>query len=83
MRGSGKSTVASAVERELDKQGVKKFILDGNNLRMGNNSNLDFNATERIISDQWIFLGSKYVGTILSNHTKWAYYSDVQVKSNN
>jgi adenylylsulfate kinase len=32
LSGSGKSTVASAVERELHQQGIKTFILDGDNV---------------------------------------------------
>ena len=47
LSGSGKSTVASAVERELHKQGIKTFILDGDNVRAGLNSDLDFSAASR------------------------------------
>ena len=41
LSGSGKSTVASAVERELHQQGIRTFILDGDNVRTGLNSDLD------------------------------------------
>ena len=47
LSGSGKSTVASAVERELHQQGIKTFILDGDNVRAGLNSDLDFSAASR------------------------------------
>ena len=47
LSGSGKSTVASAVERELHQQGIKTFILDGDNVRAGLNSDLDFSADSR------------------------------------
>ena len=47
LSGSGKSTVASAVERELHQQGVSTFILDGDNVRTGLNSDLDFSAASR------------------------------------
>jgi adenylylsulfate kinase len=47
LSGSGKSTVASAVERELHQQGIKTFILDGDNVRTGLNSDLDFSAASR------------------------------------
>ncbi|MDB4233531.1 adenylyl-sulfate kinase, partial [Schleiferiaceae bacterium] len=47
LSGSGKSTVASAVERELHQQGIKTFILDGDNVRVGLNSDLDFSAASR------------------------------------
>ena len=47
LSGSGKSTVASAVERELHQQGIRTFILDGDNVRTGLNSDLDFGAASR------------------------------------
>ena len=47
LSGSGKSTVASAVERELHQQGIRTFILDGDNVRSGLNSDLDFSAESR------------------------------------
>lgn len=47
LSGSGKSTVASAVERELYTRGIKTYILDGDNVRAGLNSDLDFSAESR------------------------------------
>ena len=47
LSGSGKSTVASSVERELYKKGYRTFILDGDNVRAGLNSDLDFSAQSR------------------------------------
>ena len=47
LSGSGKSTVASAVERELYQMGYRTFILDGDNVRAGLNSDLDFSAQSR------------------------------------
>jgi len=47
LSGSGKSTVASAVERELHQMGYRTFILDGDNVRAGLNSDLDFSAQSR------------------------------------
>ncbi|MDA9151571.1 adenylyl-sulfate kinase [Schleiferiaceae bacterium] len=47
LSGSGKSSVASAVERELHQQGIRTFILDGDNVRAGLNSDLDFSAASR------------------------------------
>ena len=47
LSGSGKSTVASSVERELHQQGIRTFILDGDNVRTGLNSDLDFSAASR------------------------------------
>jgi len=47
LSGSGKSTVASAVERELHQKGIRTFVLDGDNVRTGLNSDLDFSAASR------------------------------------
>ena len=47
LSGSGKSTVASAVERELHQKGFKTFVLDGDNVRAGLNSDLDFSDKSR------------------------------------
>jgi len=47
LSGSGKSTVASAVERELHQRGIRTYILDGDNVRIGLNSDLDFSAASR------------------------------------
>ncbi|MCI6373578.1 MAG: adenylyl-sulfate kinase [Paraprevotella sp.] len=46
--GSGKSTVAMGVERELHAQGILCRILDGDNVRAGINNNLGFSAEDRI-----------------------------------
>ena len=42
LSGSGKSTVAIALERELQKRGLLCRILDGDNIRSGINNNLGF-----------------------------------------
>lgn len=47
LSGSGKSTVASGLERELHQRGVRTYILDGDNVRTGLNSDLDFSAASR------------------------------------
>lgn len=47
LSGCGKSTLASAVECKLYERGIKTFILDGDNLRNGLNSDLDFSAVSR------------------------------------
>ncbi len=48
LSGSGKSTVAIALERELHKRGLLCRILDGDNIRTGINSNLGFSAEDRL-----------------------------------
>ncbi|MFZ9941843.1 MAG: adenylyl-sulfate kinase [Luteolibacter sp.] len=47
LSGSGKSTIANAVERQLHDQGRFTIILDGDNLRTGLNSNLGFSDEDR------------------------------------
>ena len=48
LSGSGKSTIAIALERELQKRGLLCRILDGDNIRSGINNNLEFSAEDRI-----------------------------------
>jgi adenylyl-sulfate kinase len=48
LSGAGKSTVASAVERELVRKGRITFVLDGDNLRHGLNADLGFTEADRI-----------------------------------
>lgn len=45
--GAGKSTLANALEQELNKKGKHTYILDGDNLRHGLNSDLGFSETDR------------------------------------
>lgn len=47
LSGSGKSTVALGVERELHARGILCRILDGDNIRSGINSNLGFSEEDR------------------------------------
>ena len=48
LSGSGKSTIAIAMERELHKRGLLCRILDGDNIRSGINNNLGFSAEDRV-----------------------------------
>ena len=47
LSGSGKSTLAHALEENLFQKGCKTFVLDGDNIRQGLNSNLDFSEAGR------------------------------------
>lgn len=47
LSGSGKSTVAVAVEKALHKLGKLSYRLDGDNIRLGINKNLGFSAQDR------------------------------------
>lgn len=47
LSGAGKSTLANALEQELNKKGKHTYILDGDNLRHGLNSDLGFSEVDR------------------------------------
>ena len=47
LSGSGKSTVAEAVEKQLYAMGYPSYILDGDNVRHGLNGDLGFSAEDR------------------------------------
>jgi bifunctional enzyme CysN/CysC len=46
--GSGKSTIANALEKELYSKGVRTYILDGDNIRHGLNNDLGFKNEDRV-----------------------------------
>ncbi len=47
LSGSGKSTIANALEIELNKRNIHTYVLDGDNIRLGLNSDLGFSNTDR------------------------------------
>jgi adenylyl-sulfate kinase len=47
LSGAGKSTLANALEQELNRKGKHTYILDGDNLRHGLNSDLGFTEFDR------------------------------------
>jgi bifunctional enzyme CysN/CysC len=48
LSGSGKSTIANALEKELHARGKRTYILDGDNIRQGLNRDLGFTDADRI-----------------------------------
>ena len=48
LSGSGKSTIANALEKELYQRGIRTYILDGDNLRHGLNTDLGFTDADRV-----------------------------------
>ncbi len=48
LSGSGKSTIANAVERQMAQKGFHTFLLDGDNIRHGLNKDLGFTEADRI-----------------------------------
>ncbi len=47
LSGSGKSTIANALEQRLFKEGFSTYALDGDNVRTGICNNLGFSAQDR------------------------------------
>lgn len=48
LSGSGKSTIANALEKELHAEGKRTYILDGDNIRQGLNRDLGFTDADRV-----------------------------------
>lgn len=48
LSGSGKSTIANALEIELHARGKRTYILDGDNIRQGLNKDLGFTDADRV-----------------------------------
>jgi bifunctional enzyme CysN/CysC len=48
LSGAGKSTIAQALERELFQRAMHTYVLDGDNIRHGLNSNLGFAPDDRV-----------------------------------
>ena len=47
LSGSGKSTLAKGLEKKLFQDGYLSYVLDGDNIRSGINSNLNFSLADR------------------------------------
>jgi bifunctional enzyme CysN/CysC len=47
LSGSGKSTIANALEKELFSVGMHAYVLDGDNMRLGLNKDLGFTREDR------------------------------------
>lgn len=48
LSGSGKSTIANLIEKKLLSEGVRTYLLDGDNVRHGLNRDLGFTAEDRV-----------------------------------
>jgi bifunctional enzyme CysN/CysC len=48
LSGSGKSTIADALEKSLHAQGRRTYVLDGDNIRQGLNKDLGFTDGDRV-----------------------------------
>lgn len=74
LSGSGKSTIGNSLEEELHKLGKLTYLLDGDNLRFGLNSDLGFSVEDRTenirrvreVSKLLLNTGSIIIGTFVS-----------------
>ncbi|MGY8861580.1 MAG: sulfate adenylyltransferase subunit CysN [Pseudomonadales bacterium] len=48
LSGSGKSTIANILEQKLHQQGIRTYLLDGDNVRHGLNKDLGFTEADRV-----------------------------------
>ena len=48
LSGSGKSTIANVLEQKLHAQGIRTYLLDGDNVRHGLNRDLGFTDADRV-----------------------------------
>jgi bifunctional enzyme CysN/CysC len=48
LSGSGKSTIANSLEKQLHAQGKRTYVLDGDNIRQGLNKDLGFTDADRV-----------------------------------
>jgi|SRR5699024_1910549 len=48
LSGSGKSTIANAVDHQLHEATIHSYVLDGDNIRHGLNKDLGFSDTDRV-----------------------------------
>jgi bifunctional enzyme CysN/CysC len=77
--GSGKSTIANELEKELFSMGIRTFILDGDNIRHGLNNDLGFSDADRVenirrvgevaklMLDAGIFVISSFISPFISD----------------
>jgi bifunctional enzyme CysN/CysC len=77
--GSGKSTIANELEKELYLKGIRTFILDGDNIRHGLNNDLGFSDADRVenirrvgevaklMLDAGIFVISSFISPFISD----------------
>ena len=78
LSGSGKSTIANELEYHLHDNGIKTYVLDGDNIRHGINKNLSFTPEDRSenirriaeISKLFIDAGVIVVGAFISPYEK-------------
>jgi adenylylsulfate kinase len=82
LSGSGKSTIANAVDRKLFELGCHTYLLDGDNVRHGLNKDLGFNDTDRVENirritevsrlflDAGLIVGTAFISPFIADRVK-------------
>ncbi len=78
LSGSGKSTIANGLEVFLHQQGIRTYVIDGDNIRHGINQNLTFTPSDRSenirrvgeLSKLFIDAGCVVIGAFISPYQK-------------
>ena len=65
LSGSGKSTIANALDDELNNLGKKTYILDGDNIRMGLNKDLSFSP--KLFSDSGTIVLTAFISPYIED----------------
>lgn len=79
LSGSGKSTIANAVDRKLFERGCHTYLLDGDNVRHGLNKDLGFDDSSRVenirritevaklFADAGLIVGTAFISPFISD----------------
>ncbi|MRJ42977.1 MULTISPECIES: adenylyl-sulfate kinase [Idiomarina] len=79
LSGSGKSTIANAVDRKLYERGCHSYVLDGDNVRHGLNKDLGFDDVSRVenirritevanlMTDAGLIVGTAFISPFLAD----------------
>lgn len=82
LSGSGKSTIANAVDRLLFDQGCHTFLLDGDNVRHGLNKDLGFDERSRVenirrisevsklMTDAGLIVGTAFISPFIADRAQ-------------
>ena len=82
LSGSGKSTIANAVDRKLFERGCHSYLLDGDNVRHGLNKDLGFDDASRVenirritevanlMTDAGLVVGTAFISPFLTDRAQ-------------
>jgi bifunctional enzyme CysN/CysC len=90
LSGSGKSSIANALEETLNRKGIHTYLLDGDNIRHGLNRNLGFSKKDREenirriaeVAKLFVDAGLIVITSFISPFKKDRYFARSLVKEN-